>query len=215
VRRQLITVLTSILTVEQAKRREDHLTRELAESEKRIRMMAEFALMGMYDLSTDGTLLWANQHFFPLVGCERPSKYADFSWQDVIHQDDQEQCGADIIKCLTGQVEISNTIRLKRTWTPPSDGKTQEEEYVWVYYSAFPHVENGAVSSIMGCMTDVSQFKWAEVVQAKSAEEARKARQRQNEFIDIVSHELRSRWSFHIYLHLRYCLHLGYSFREN
>ena len=50
---------------------------------------------------------------------------------------------------------------------------------------------------MMGCMTDVSSFKWAEAVQAKSAEEARKARQRQNEFIDIVSHELRSKLSLY------------------
>lgn len=194
-RRQMITILTSVLTVQQAKRREDRLTHELAESERRIRMMAEYAPMGMYDLSRDGVLVWANHHFFDLVGCAKPAKFSDFSWQDVIHEDDQEQCGIDIMKCTVDQLAISDTIRLKRKWIPPNDGKTHTEEHVWVFYSAFPHLENGAVSSMMGCMTDVSSFKWAEAVQAKSAEEARKARQRQNEFIDIVSHELRSTFS--------------------
>lgn len=155
-------------------------------------MMAEFAPMGIYDLSANGGLVWANQHFFPLVGCPRPANYADFSWQEVIHEDDQTACRLDIMKCLVDQAKISNTVRLKRRWTPPSDGETHGDEYVWVFYSAFPHIEGGVVSSIMGCMTDVSQFKWAEAVQAKSAEEARKARERQTEFIDVVSHELRN-----------------------
>ena len=186
-RRQLVTILTTLLTVEQVRRRETSLARELAESERRIRMMAEFAPMGIYDLSATGELVWANLHFFPLVGCAKPAKYADFSWQEVIHEDDQAKCGADIVKCLVDQVEISNTIRLKRKWKPPSDGEIHDDEHMWVYYSAFPHIEAGSVSSIMGCMTDVSQFKWAESVQAKSAAEARKARERQTEFIDVSS----------------------------
>jgi PAS domain S-box-containing protein len=192
-RRQLVTILTSVLTVEQAKSRENQLTHDLAESERRIRTMAEYAPMGMYDLSPKGELIWANQHFFPLVGCAKPPENSDFSWHSVVHEDDKEQCGADIKKCLVDQAEISNTVRLKRKWKPPSDGETHEEEHAWVFYSAFPHIEDGTVSSIMGCMTDVSQFKWAEELQTKKIEEACKARQRQNEFIDVVSHELRSK----------------------
>lgn len=44
----------------------------------------------------------------------------------------------------------------------------------------------------MGCVTDVSQLKWAEKVSARSAQDEQQARQRQEEFIDIVSHELRN-----------------------
>jgi hypothetical protein len=60
--RQLSSILSTILAHEQAEAREARLSKELAESEKRIRRMAEMAPVGMYQIASDGTLVWANSH---------------------------------------------------------------------------------------------------------------------------------------------------------
>jgi hypothetical protein len=64
--RQLSSILATVLAHEQAEVREARLSKELAESEKRIRRMAEMAPVGMYQIASDGTLVWANSHCRPL-----------------------------------------------------------------------------------------------------------------------------------------------------
>ena len=96
---------------------------------------------------------------------------------------------------MTESVEVSGTIRLKRKWKPPqTPGVSQEpeEEFGWILYSCIPVQQENGGFSIMGCVTDVNHLKWAEKVSARSAEDEQRARQRQEEFIDIVSHELRN-----------------------
>ena len=44
----------------------------------------------------------------------------------------------------------------------------------------------------MACMTEVSRLKWAESWQAQMANDAKDARQRQSEFTDALSHEVRN-----------------------
>jgi signal transduction histidine kinase len=41
-------------------------------------------------------------------------------------------------------------------------------------------------------MTDISAQKWAERTEARKALDARKAKKQQEEFIDIISHEMRN-----------------------
>lgn len=100
-----------------------------------------------------------------------------------------------LARCMRTSVEVSETIRLRRKWTPPqTPGLSQqpEKEFSWILYSCIPVQEENGGFSILGCVTDVSQLKWAEKVSARSAQNEQHARQRQEEFIDIVSHELRN-----------------------
>ena len=194
--RQLRSLMATITTTAQARQREADLMKELAESEKRIRRMAEMAPVGMYDLATDGSLIWANNHFFEMMGIASDKKDAStFVLTDYIKDEDQAQAHAKFVQCFTEKVEISDTIRLKRGWNPPlsPSGDDHVEEPTWILFQAYPHAEdNGEVSSLMGCITDISHLKWAAQVQARTAEAAKTAKQRQEEFIDITSHEMRN-----------------------
>lgn len=76
----MITILTSVLTVEQARGREEQLTKDLARSVQRIRVITDNSPTGMYDLSAEGVLVWANDHFLSLVGSVQPTKYSELSW---------------------------------------------------------------------------------------------------------------------------------------
>ena len=194
--RQLKSLMTSITSIEQSKRREQHLMRKLEETEKRILKTAQLARVGMYDLAVGGKLQYANDHFFSILGVE--PDLDNFDWGKVIVEEDQERATQAMIKSIMAapeHVEIADTLRLKRMWKPPATpdaNRNEEEEPRWILYQAYPDIVDGAVTSFMGCLTDISQLKWAETVQARSAEAAQVAKRRQEEFIDITSHEIRN-----------------------
>ena len=72
--RQLTAVLASALSFDQAQKREARLSKELADSERRIRKMAEVAPVGMIDISAEGMLSWANPQYYDITGHSTNSK---------------------------------------------------------------------------------------------------------------------------------------------
>jgi PAS domain-containing protein len=66
--RQLTAVLASAVSVDQAQKRGARLLKELAESERRIRKMAEVSPIGMIDITSDGMLAWANAKYYDITG---------------------------------------------------------------------------------------------------------------------------------------------------
>lgn len=84
-------------------------------------------------------------------------------------------------------------VRLKKKFRPPpSIFNGPDLEHTWILGNVYPNVENGVTKGLFACITDISQFKWAELVQARSAEAATKAKRLQEEFIDFTSHEMRN-----------------------
>jgi signal transduction histidine kinase len=58
---------------------------------------------------------------------------------------------------------------------------------------AFPEVnEDGVIENIIGCFTDITPSKKAELLQQKRSEDALAAKKLQEAFVDITSHELRN-----------------------
>lgn len=89
---------------------------------------------------------------------------ADGAWHDLIEK---------------GKPLYNHSARIKTLYTPPSG----PSEPSTIMISAFPYLQNGEVQHIMCCMIDISALSWAEKWQARSAEEAKQANDRQNEFI--------------------------------
>jgi hypothetical protein len=75
-----------------------------------------------------------------------------------------------------------------RSPKPPSSTLPQANRADRILALAYPIVEDDKVTSIAGCITDISTFKWAETVQARSAQAAKDAKKLQENFIDVVSH---------------------------
>lgn len=83
----------------------------------------------------------------------------------------------------------SSTLRLKRTWVPPrlnDDDNDANPEYAWILASYLPVVDLTNSRGIMGCLTDISKFKWAEEIQANAARVAKEAKEKQEKFMDIT-----------------------------
>lgn len=182
-------IAASIVSIEESKRRAARLEKELRDSEKQIRYMAQHAPVGMQHLSVDGTQLWANEAYYKLSGYPRPDKpQYQFQFVDTYLDEDRDKVHDAWNRLTSGELHVSTELRMKRLFTPPSGGP----EPACVLATSFPYIEDGEVKSIMACITDVSQLKWAESVEIRKAADAREAKRQQEEFIDIVSHEMRN-----------------------
>lgn len=187
--RHVSSVLSTVTTAEDAKMTQERLARELAESERKITYLAKHAQVAMQHVKLDGSIIWANDHYFKMTGYEGYiSADAPGQQLDVIHPDDKDKAAESWKSLLSGQPAVDVEIRLKRLFVPPFG----DPEPATMLCFAFPYFEDDKVVSVMSCMTDVSSFKWAEQWQARSAEEARQAKRQQEEFIDAISHEVRN-----------------------
>jgi signal transduction histidine kinase/CheY-like chemotaxis protein len=178
-----------IISAEENQKRADRIERELAESERQIRYMAQNASVGMQHLSIDGTTIWANECYYNLTGHPRPDKdQYKLSFIDVFLEEDQTKALDAWSSLVEGKPNLSVELRLKRMFTPPSG----EPQPACLLALSFPYIETGKVKSIMIFSTDISALKWAESSEARNAQDARDAKRQQEEFIDIVSHEMRN-----------------------
>lgn len=183
------SIASALASAEETRRRADRLEKELAESERQIRYMAQNAPVGMLQLSTEGKILWANDMYYRITGHPGPEEpQYNYSFLDVFIEEDRSQTLQAWVQLHDGSSHIETTSRLKRMFVPPSG----EAEHACVLSLAFPYIVNGEVKSIMACFTDISDLKWAEAAEARNAEEARAAKRQQEEFIDVVSHEMRN-----------------------
>lgn len=186
---RVTSIASALASAEETRQRAERLERGLAESERQIRYMAQNAPVGMLQLSTEGKILWANHMYYRVIGHPGPEEdqYA-FSFLDPLVDEDRSQTLKNWVKLLQGSSQIEATVRLKRMFVPPNG----EPDHASILSLSYPYIVNGEVKSIMGCLMDISELKWAEAAQARNAEEARAAKHQQEEFIDIVSHEMRN-----------------------
>lgn len=134
-------------------------------------------------------MLWANDQYYELSGHPKPKTVHDkFSFMDMIVEEDQPKAQEAWDRLCAGESKVSLELRHKRLFTPP----TGDPEPSTLLALAFPYVKDGVVESIMSCTIDVSSMKWAESWQARNASIARQQKRQQEEFIDVVSHEMRN-----------------------
>ncbi|KAF2830357.1 hypothetical protein CC86DRAFT_343007 [Ophiobolus disseminans] len=197
--RQLRELMTRVTTEEETQKREAYLLTELSDIERRSSRLAAIVPTGIYELASDGTLRWANIQFYNILGV--PQEYRNsqsFSWMDYILPDDHDKATRKMMKCLTdptNAVEISDSLRLKRRYEPPHMSQDQRpiEGTSWIMYAATPDLKNdGTIHGLLGSLTDISHLKWSEQQHIRNAENARRDKQRQEEFIDVTSHEMRN-----------------------
>ncbi|KAI9649866.1 hypothetical protein NHQ30_002448 [Ciborinia camelliae] len=183
------SIASALASSEETKQRAHRLERELAENERQIRYMAQNAPVGMLQVSMEGKILWANPMYYQITGHPGPDEpQYNFSFLDIVIEEDVPRSLRAWAKLSSGQSHIEETSRLKRMFVPPNG----EPDHASILSLAFPYMVDGEVKSIMSCITDISELKWAEASEARNAEEARAAKRQQEEFIDIVSHEMRN-----------------------
>ncbi|KAK1758090.1 hypothetical protein QBC47DRAFT_373685 [Echria macrotheca] len=200
--RQLATSLASVILFEDETRRnrdaaeaaaleKQQLTQELDLQASRLRRMTELSPLGMFLISPEGVLREANDRFYEMTGHNRDEEY-EMSWMDFMVEESIRVMQEGWRELVEEHQAWSSELQLKKRAPNPVNFEGESIE-CWVLFTANPELgANGALRSIMGSITDISHLKWAQGLQNQRLQEAEETRRRQNEFIDITSHEMRN-----------------------
>jgi signal transduction histidine kinase len=188
--RMASSIVAAAIDSDSSKRRQDQLEADLAFSDLKLRHLIDHASVGMCHVSTDGHMLWANEHYYRLSGAGAEDHTAPYSFFDVYLDDDKPKVTEVWENLLAGVDHVTAEVRLKRMYEAPIG----DPEPAQIQILAFPYrdPETGEVKSVMACTTDISRLKWAQTFQARLAAEAKEAKRQQEAFIDVVSHEMRN-----------------------
>ncbi|KZF21968.1 hypothetical protein L228DRAFT_238996 [Xylona heveae TC161] len=163
-------------------------TKEAVESETKFTRMAEFAPVGMLIANSEGHITYCNDMWYEISRHPRTEFGAD-TWIDSVVPDDKELARDLWRRLVIDKIPSSAEFRFQTPWQD-KDGNVAA---TWVLFSAYPEkYEDGSLKSIFGCITNISQQKWAEDFQKKRREEALELKRQQENFIDITSHEMRN-----------------------
>lgn len=188
VARHVSSAISSVVGIEEARKRQERLEKDLAFSERQLRYLSKHASVAMASFRTDGGLLWANDHHYNIMGYEKSVENDAKGFMEYIHPDSQEETTRLFAGLVIEDQHVSLEIKLNRLYTPPLGPPEPAHALAW----AFPYSEDNQPRTLMSVMTDVSRLKWAEKWQARAAEEAREAKRNQDLFIDSISHEIRN-----------------------
>lgn len=150
-------------------------TQEAVESETKFTRMAEYAPVGMFIATAEGRLTYLNDRWFEMAKYSRNDDWAE-TWPDAIMDEDRNTVlrfwNGVVTSKLPGNVEF----RLKAD----REGINGVKGDNWALVSAFPEKDsNGLVKSIFGCVTNISEQKWAENFQKQRTEEAMELKRQQ------------------------------------
>jgi PAS domain S-box-containing protein len=192
-----ITTRLELKWADSSSREQAHLRAKMAErraieSENQLRSLAQNAPLGMYQIGLDRKIKWANDQFYDITGHDR-SRSEMLHFRETLAADERENDRRIMDDLLAGASRTVRDVRLSRMWEPPIRGdEDSDEHHAWILAVTFPLMEGGEVRSLLGYVTDISRQKWAENVQSRNAALATEAKRRQEEFLDITSHELRN-----------------------
>ncbi|KFA53690.1 hypothetical protein S40293_03844 [Stachybotrys chartarum IBT 40293] len=162
-------------------------TQEANESEYRFTRMAAFAPVGMFIANSEGRINYCNDMWWQISRHLRSEENMNV-WMNGVNDEDRPALEAAWQKLLVEKVTVSVEFRFKHA---QRSGDNNID--TWVLMSAFPEKSaEGSLTSIFGCITDISSQKWAEKVQSERREEAVELKRQQENFIDITSHEMRN-----------------------
>ncbi|KAH6853355.1 hypothetical protein B0I37DRAFT_4444 [Chaetomium sp. MPI-CAGE-AT-0009] len=163
-------------------------TQEAVESEYRFTRMAEFGPVGLFIADGNGDINYCNEMWYRISGLPRNAS-AFAAWMQSIRDEDRPGTELAWRRVVEDRSAVTHEFRFKGS-RELIDGHLVD---VWVLMSAYPEKDgNGGLKGIFGCITDISQQKWAESVQKQRRDEAVELKRQQENFIDITSHEMRN-----------------------
>ncbi|SMQ51115.1 unnamed protein product [Zymoseptoria tritici ST99CH_3D7] len=162
------------------------------EKEMRFRSMADQAPVGMFEFGPNGEWEYANDSWYALTQHPRDD-FTPKSWTSSIHPDDRAEFDSHWSRLLAGETIQFETRLAKPFISDEYIGGERLQGEAWA--SSYAYAEknaDGSVRNILGCVVDISQYKFMQGFQERRTAEALELKRQQEAFMDTTSHEARN-----------------------
>ena len=160
---------------------QDTATRE-PEGEGRFRVVADSAPVMMWMTGADRACEWVNKAWLEFTGRSLGDELGN-GWLQGVHPEDMERCVGILDACLEARQPFSADYRMRR-----HDGS-----YLSVMFSGMPrYADDGRFAGYAGSCIDIHERKELEERLAQRTRALRLAERRKDEFLALLTHELRS-----------------------
>lgn len=159
------------------------------ESEARFARMAEVATVGIFIANAQGQLVYSNDTWHEISHVPKGTQGIG-RWMDAIKAEDRGIVESKWANLVENKIPFKDVeFRFNTSWKDPNGNQSD----TWVLASAYPEKDGrDHLKIIFGSLTNISQQKWAGLIEKRHAEEARESKRQQENFIDITSHEMRN-----------------------
>jgi PAS domain S-box-containing protein len=163
------------------------------ESELKFKKFAENAPVGIFSFDPAGNMTFCNDSWFELSGHDRNDKSA-MSWTKDVHPDNIADIQKYWDKVINLEGQQTFEVQYKKPWKPANLSENSISlDRTWVVASAYPETsDDGELTGVTGCITDISSWKWVDQLQSQRLSEALELKRQQENFLDITSHEMRN-----------------------
>jgi PAS domain S-box-containing protein len=186
--RQVESTVTLVKLFE--KERERVKQQALYESELKFKRFAENAQVGIFSGDPAGNITFCNESWLEISGHDRNDMSA-MSWANDVHPDSAPVLAGCWDKLINLRETQTFEVAYKKPWK--LKGRVDDSislDRTWAVASAYAEVSNdGKLTGILGCVTDISSWKWADLVHSRRLSEALELKRQQENFLDITSHE--------------------------
>ena len=199
--RQVESTITFVKLFE--KERERLKQQALYESELKFRRFAENAQVGIFSFDPAGNITFCNESWLEMSGHDRNDLSA-MSWTQDVHPDNATEIKEYWDKIVNLEGPQTFEVQYKKPWIPRNrNDDSISLDRTWVIASAYAEVSaDGKLAGILGCVTDISSWKWVDKIQSQRLSEALELKRQQENFLDITSHESVSPFLFKQIWHL-------------
>lgn len=154
-----------------------------------LRQMMEMVDVGMFEYNKEGVLLYGNEAFHRLSGVPKGNR-EPMVWANWVFEEDQ----AWLIGVWTGLTEGSSST-FEMRWKGSDPDKTPEGQ--WVTAACVPTTDDaGNITTVSGCITDISAQKRSHSDAVKRAEALERAQASELRFSNFVKHSNSAFYNF-------------------
>lgn len=151
----------------------------------RMLRMLDMVDVGIFEYNPQGKLVQANDAFYNLTGHPRETSRQETSWADCIFDEDRDWLFGQWALMASGTA-LTFEMKWKRPATFMADG-LEDVKGQWVLAACVPILdEEGTVTSVSGCLTDIQAQKQSEVDAIKRAEALERATASEQRFFKFA-----------------------------
>ncbi|KAL1310499.1 hypothetical protein AAFC00_000785 [Neodothiora populina] len=164
--------------------------REARESDIRFRRLADLMPFGIFISDDNRHRLYANDKALEMFNMDSDLPAEVMPWDTLFFPDDVP-AAKEFWRCVVDDQKSSTIEARMKTFGTTDD--PEESVRRWIVCTGIPECNSdGSFRHVTVCVVDVTTIKEAEELQRQRVVDVTEARQRQEAFIDMTSHEIRN-----------------------